>query len=368
MSKDYYEILGVGKEATREEIKKAYKKLAKKYHPDLNKEEGSAEKFKEVSEAAAVLGDPKKRQQYDQFGSEGVNMGKGGFDYSDFSGFGGINLDDIFESFFGGGFSDFGFGRGRRQTRGHDLEFHMDVTLKEAFTGTNKNIVIPRHDTCTKCQGKGAVHDSDIKKCDTCHGSGYVQRRQRTPFGVFQTSSVCNSCRGQGTSIRNPCPVCDGEGRVKENKKIEVRVPAGVESGTRLRMNGEGEAGPQGAPPGDLYVVIHVLRDERFERHGNDIHIEVPVTFSQASIGDEIYVPTLKGKAKLKVPAGTQPGTSFRMKGLGMPNLHGLGKGSQYVTVTVDVPRSLTKRQKEILKEFDKESGKGFFERLKDKL
>ena len=370
MAKDYYKILGVDKNATKEQIKKAYKRLAKKYHPDLNKDDGAAEKFKEISEAASVLGDDNKRQQYNQFGDadafKRASAGAGGFsgfDFSDFmsstSGFG--DFGDIFDQFFGGGRR----GRSRRRgpSRGSDLRFDLEISLEEAAFGAKKHIIIPRLETCTKCDGSGAESKSDIKTCPECHGSGMIQR-------IISTTTTCGKCRGEGKVIKNPCNVCDGEGRIEKKRKLEINIPAGVENGTRLRVSGEGEVGERGAGPGDLYVVLHAKEHDLFERQGNDLYIDVPITFAQAALGDEIEVPTLKGKSKMKIPSGTQTGTTFRMKGKGVQSLQGYGTGSQMVRVIIQTPKKLNKKQKELLKEFEKQNKdkkpyKKLFEKVK---
>ena len=348
--RDYYEILGVSKDASKVEIKKAYKKLAKKYHPDLNKSEDAAEKFKEINEAAAVLGDDQKKQQYDQFGTADFsNMGGGGFDFSDFANFG-FDFGDIFDQFFGGSFG----GGGRRrsaQTRGSNLRFDLEITLEEAATGIKKTVVIPRHEVCTKCNGIGGT---DLKECPECNGAGALRQTSRTPFGIFSTTRTCRTCGGTGEVVKTACEHCDGIGKIKKDSKLEIEIPEGVEEGTRLRVAGEGEAGERGGPTGDLYVLIHVKPHKIFKRRGNDIYLEYPITFSEAALGTTIEVPTLEGKAKLKIPSGTQPGTVFRMKGKGIPDLHSYGRGNQNVIVTVTVPEKLNKKQKEILKDFDK--------------
>lgn len=376
MAKDYYKILGVGKDASKEDIKKAYKRLAKKYHPDLNKEDSSSEKFKEINEAAAVLGDDQKRQQYDQFGTAdfaGFQGGAGGFDFSDFmrgtEGFG-FDFDSIFDSFFGGGGTFFGGGGRRRGTRrGSDLVYEIDIMLEEAASGAEKNITIPKMERCDECNGKGAKSSSDVIACDECEGTGTARHTRRTPFGIFSTVTTCGKCHGEGAVIRNPCRQCHGTGVVERTKRIKVEIPAGVDSGTRLRISGEGEAGQKGGPSGDLFVSINVLDHKLFERHGNDVHIEIPISFSTACLGGEIQVPTLSGKAKMKIPPGTQSNTTFRLKGEGIPSLRGYGKGDEKVTVIVDVPKKLTKRQREILGEFEEEenkSGRSIFDRIKE--
>lgn len=366
MAKDYYAILGVSKDASREEIKKAYKKLAKKYHPDVNKEPEAEQKFKDVNEAAAVLGDEEKRRQYDSVGHDAFTQGArsgGGFSGFDFSGFGAdMDFGDIFESFFGGGFGDM-FGRRRR---GADLRYDLDLTLKEAAEGVSKSIRVRKKSTCGACGGTGG---EKTEQCGTCRGQGRVRQMQRTPFGVFQTTTACPECRGQGIRIVTPCGQCGGDGVVVETRELNVDIPAGVEEGSRLRVPGEGEAGPRGN--GDLYVFISVKQHPLFERQGRDLLLEAPITFFQAVFGDEIQVPTLDGKAKLKIPAGTQSGTTFRLRGKGIPSLHGGGRGDELVTVQVETPKKLTKKQREALERAsdafgDKRPSKGLFEKLKE--
>ena len=365
--KDYYKILGVSKDATREEIKKAYKRLAKKYHPDVSKEADASEKFKEINEAAAVLGDDSKRQHYDQFGTtEGMGgFDFSGFDFSDFMGGSSFDFGDIFDQFLGGGI----FGRGRRRRgpkRGADLRYDLEITLEEAATGTTKTILVPKLETCDKCKGKGAVNESDIKTCDECNGTGTVRQARRTPFGMFQTTTTCRKCGGQGIVIKEPCPLCDGNGRIEKNKKIEVNIPAGVDNGIKLRVQDEGEAGELGGQHGDLYVFIHVEEHKIFRREDNDIYLDCPISFKQAVLGDNIEVPTLDGKAELKIPSGTQTDTIFRMKNKGIPDLHGYGKGDQMVRVIVQIPTKLSKKQKDLIEQFDKEfkNKKGFFDKM----
>lgn len=358
--KDYYEILGVSKDASKEDIKKAYKRLAKKYHPDINKEDGSAEKFKEINEAASVLGNDEKRANYDRFGTADVSggFGGGGQDFSgfDFSDFFGGGFDDVFEGLFGGG-------RRRRAgpQRGSDLRYDLEIELNDCAFGAEKHIVIPRMATCDRCEGTGAQNPSDVKNCDVCSGTGVEKRVQRTPFGLFQQTGPCSKCHGEGKIVKEPCPVCDGDGRVQKNTKIEIDIPKGADNGTKLRVRGEGEAGQKGGGSGDLYVVLHVKEHDTFEREENDLNVDIPISFAQACVGDEIQVPTLEGKAKLKIPAGTATDTIFRMKGKGIPSLRGYGTGSENVRVVVQVPKKLTKKQKEILKEFDKLGGKKKF-------
>ncbi|MFH0868408.1 MAG: molecular chaperone DnaJ [Candidatus Woesearchaeota archaeon] len=366
MTKDYYKILGVDKNATKEEIKKAYKNLAKKYHPDLNKKEDGDEKFKEINEAAAVLADDQKRTQYDEYGTTADQFkGFEGFDFSDFMSDTGSNFDfdSIFESFFGG--SPFGSRKRRTRRRGADLRYDAEITLEEAATGVTNHIVIPRMEQCSKCRGSGAESDDDIINCPECNGSGSQRRTQRTPFGIFATTATCGKCRGQGKYIKEECTACDGTGVVKKNRKLEIKFPAGAEEDTNLRIIGEGEAGEKGAEPGDLYIIIHVKEHEIFERHGDDIYIKIPIPFTIAALGGEVEIPTLEGKAKLKIPAGTQNNTIFRMKGHGIPYLHGHGTGNENVEVVIEVPEKLSNKQKELLKEFENQSKKkGFFEKI----
>ncbi len=348
MTKDYYKILGVSKGATKEEIKSSYKKLAKKYHPDVNKSHDADEKFKELNEAASVLGDDNKRQHYDQSGTTAEGFGGTGFDFSDFANFG---FEDILNQFFGGG-----SGRRRRSEpeRGNNLLYELDINLEDAAFGDTKSIVIPRIEKCSKCGGSGAKSRSDVVNCPDCGGSGYVRQERRTPFGYFSQTTTCRKCGGEGRYIRDECSVCDGTGVVKKTRTIDVDIPKGAEDGLKLRISGGGEAGERGAPAGDLYVELHIAPHKIFEREGDDLNIEVPISFSQATLGSEIDVPTLDGKVRLKIPPGTQTHTLFRMRGKGMPHLNGHGHGNQNVRVIVQVPEKLNKKQKDLLKEFEK--------------
>jgi molecular chaperone DnaJ len=350
MAKDYYEALGVSKNTSKEDIKKAYKRLAKKYHPNMNKGDKAAEeKFKEINEAFAVLNDDNARARYDQFGgdTEAFRRAGGfeGFDFSDLFGGG----TDIFDMFFGGG-------RRRRRggpQRGNDLQYSLKVDLEDIAFGAEKEIKVPRLANCPKCRGSGADSDSDIVSCDECNGTGYVRRSQRTPFGVFSTTTTCSKCRGSGQYIRKACTKCDGSGRVEHETKIKVKIPAGIEDGASLRIPSEGEAGVKGGPSGDLYVVIHTNKHKIFERSRNDIEMDAEIDVVTAALGGSIEVPTLEGKeAKLKIPAGTQSHTVFQMKGKGIPNLRGFGVGSQNVRIIVKTPTRLSKKQKELLQEF----------------
>jgi molecular chaperone DnaJ len=378
---DYYTTLGVSKNASKDDIKKAYKTLAKKYHPDLNAgSEEATKKFKEVNEAAKVLLDDQKRANYDRFGTADPHAGAGGPGGNGsraygggFEGYDGDMFNDIFDSFFGGGFSGGSSSRRRGPRKGSDLLYEMEITLEEAASGVTRDISLEKEDTCTECTGKGYMSDADVKTCGACSGTGRVVHQQRTPFGVFQSQSTCSKCSGLGLEIVKPCKSCKGEGKVYRKKKLEVKIPPGIASGQRLRVVGEGEAGDKGAPAGDLYVQVAVKEHDVFERREDDLHTDISISYAQAVLGGEIDVPTLYGDATLVVPAGTQPGTQFRMKGKGMPHLRG-GKGDQYVHVQVSVPTKLTKAQEELLIEFDKTLGskkvkpkkKGFFDKVKE--
>ncbi|MBT3304175.1 molecular chaperone DnaJ [Candidatus Woesearchaeota archaeon] len=349
MTNDYYETLGIEKGASKEEIKKAYKTLAKKYHPDINKESGSEEKFKEINEAAAVLGDDAKREQYDRFGTAD-NTGQGfggGFD------FGGMDFGDIFDQVFSGFGGGFG-GRKKQPRRGSDLRYDIEISLEEAAEGMEKEVTIPKLDTCDQCSGTGADEDSQVKTCSECGGSGVTNKQQRTPFGIVNMQTSCRKCHGEGETIEKPCIECHGTGRREVNKKVTIKIPPGVDNGNRLRVHGEGEAGEKGAETGDLYIFITVKEHKQFNREGYDINIEIPIRFGLATLGGEVEVPTLTGEATLKIPAGTQSETVFKMKGKGIPHLNGYGTGSENVKVTVQVPKKLNKKQKKLLEDFEK--------------
>ncbi len=369
MSKrDYYEVLGLEKNASKDEIKKAYRKLSKQYHPDINKAPDAADKFKEVKEAYEVLSDDNKRAHYDQFGHTDPNQGFGGFGgASDFGGFGGF--EDIFSTFFGGG--------GRRRDpnaprQGADLQYTMTLSFEDAVFGKETEIEIPREEECDTCHGSGAKPGTKPETCPHCHGSGQLNTEQNTPFGKIVNRRVCNYCNGTGQLIKDKCRTCGGSGKVKKRRKINVKIPAGIDDGQQLRVSGQGEPGINGGPSGDLYVVFHVRDHEFFERDGDDIYCEVPITFTQAALGDEIEVPTLHGKVKLKVPAGTQTGTKFRLRGKGVPNVRGYGVGDQNIHVKVVTPTKLTDKQKQLLREFAEISGtvpdeqnESFFDKMK---
>ncbi|MEJ9280044.1 molecular chaperone DnaJ [Ureibacillus thermosphaericus] len=369
MKRDYYEVLGVSKNATKDEIKKAYRKLSKKYHPDLNKEPGADEKFKEISEAYEVLSDDQKRAQYDQFGHAGVNgqgdFGGGGF--SDFGGFGGF--EDIFDTFFGGS-------RRRRDPnaprKGDDLQYRMNISFEDAVFGKQTEIEIPREEQCDTCNGSGAKPGTTPKTCDKCNGTGEMSQAIDTPLGRIVNRRTCSYCQGTGKIIVEKCSTCAGKGTVQRRKKIKITIPEGIDDGQQLRVSGQGEPGINGGPPGDLYIVFRVGKHPYFERDGDDIYYELKITFPQAALGDEIEVPTIHGKVKLKIPAGTQSGAQFRIKDKGVKNIHGYGRGHQYVNVKVVTPTKLTERQKQLLREFaeisgdiSEEQGSSLFDKLK---
>ncbi|MDI6793648.1 MAG: molecular chaperone DnaJ [bacterium] len=358
--RDYYEVLGVSKDTSPDEIKKAYRRMAKKYHPDANPENKKAveEKFKEAAEAYEILSDQEKRSKYDRFGHQGVSdaFGAGGFTWSNFTH--ASDIEDLFEGVFGGSIFGDTFGtRGRSRTRverGADLRYDLEITLEEAFSGTEKKLSLPRFETCGTCSGSGAKSGTSRKTCPDCQGQGQV-RYQR---GFFSMAQTCNRCRGEGTIIETPCPTCMGQGRVRRAEHLTAKIPPGVDTGSRLRLTGKGEGGIRGGPSGDLYVVIHVKPHKVFERGANDIVCEVPVTFSQAALGAEIYVPTLDGKKiKMTVPPGTQTHKVFRLTGKGMADLHGYGRGDQHVRVIVQIPTRLNEKQKELLRQFAQSGG-----------
>ena len=380
-------MLGIGKNATDAEIKSAYRKLAKKYHPDLNPGNKEAEeKFKEVNEANDVLSDPQKRQRYDQFGFAGVDPnyaaanggGAGGFG----GGFGGVDLGDIFGDIlgggFGGGFSGFGGGSSTRTAnaprKGHDIQASVILTFEEAAHGCSKKITINRQDTCPDCGGTGAAKGTSPETCPDCGGRGYVVTQQRTPFGVMQSQQPCSHCGGRGTIIRNPCKTCRGTGKTAARKSLEINIPAGIDDDQNIALRGQGDAGSNGGPAGDVIVHVTVKADPMFERDGYDVTIHVPITFSQAVLGDDVEVPTVDGRIVQHIPEGTQSGTKFRLRGQGIQYLNGRGRGDQYVIVDVEIPKKVTRAQREALKAFEDsmkednyEKRKGFFKNLRDR-
>ncbi|MBI2673273.1 molecular chaperone DnaJ [Candidatus Woesearchaeota archaeon] len=348
--KDYYEILGLSKNASKEEIKKAYKKLAMKYHPDVSKEQGAEEKFKEISEAYAVLSDDEKRTNYNQFGHAAFDQR-----YTQEDIFRGAHFEDIFSEIFGDeGFDvfDMFFGRSgrKRKARGSDIRHDMEITLEEAAKGIERNIEVERYEKCDSCDGSGA-EDNELRDCDSCNGSGIIRKTQRTVFGIFSQSFQCNDCNGEGKKPKHICRACKGNGVLKKVKKIKVKIPAGVDNESILKLRNEGNTARNSEINGDLYVIIYVKSHEVFERKGNDIYLEFPVTFAQAALGTEISVPTLYGNIKVKIPEGTQTNTIFRLRGKGIKDVNGHGTGDQFVRIITKTPERLTKRQREI---FDK--------------
>lgn len=376
--RDYYEVLGVSKNASVEELKKAYRKLAKQYHPDMNPGDKTAEaKFKEVNEAYEVLNDPGKRSRYDQFGHAGVDPSAGGGAAYGGGGFGGFDVGDIFESFFGGGFGGFGGSSRTRNPnapiRGNDLNINISLSFMDAAKGCKQQIQIQRQETCEECAGSGAKKGTTAENCSECGGTGQVKVQQRTPIGVIQTTRTCSKCGGKGKIIKEPCAACHGAGRTRKSKTLEITVPAGIDDGQAFVLRGQGDQGLNGGPSGDVNVMVNLRPDPLFERDGFDVWCDIPLTFTQAVLGDEIVVPTIDGKVKYNVPEGTQPGTVFRLRNKGIQYVNGRGRGDQYVKVNIEVPRNLSAKQKDTLREFEKlgsdknyEKRKSFFEKLKD--
>ena len=379
--RDYYEVLGVAKDASADDLKKAYRKLAKKYHPDLNPGDKTAEaKFKEVNEAYEVLSDSTKRQRYDQFGHAGVDPsygagagGAGGFG----GGFGGFDVGDIFESFFGGGFGGFGGSTRTRNPnapiRGNDVNVTIGLAFMEAAKGCKRQIQVQRLEKCETCGGSGSKSGTAPEACPHCGGNRQVKVQQRTPIGVIQTSRTCPKCSGKGKIIKEPCADCHGMGRVRKTRTLEVSVPAGIDDGQTFVLRGQGDQGVNGGPAGDVNIMVTLRPDTLFERDGFDVWCDIPITFSQAVLGDEIVVPTIDGKVKYTVPEGTQSGTVFRLRNKGIPYVNGRGRGDQYVKVNIEVPRNLNAKQKDALKKFEElsseknyEKRKSFFEKLRD--
>lgn len=357
--RDYYEVLGLKKGASEDEIKKAFRKMALKYHPDKNPGDKTAEeKFKEVNEAYSILSDPEKKKLYDQFGHAGVdpNSGFGGAG-GGFGGFGG-SYDDIFDMFgnmFGGGFGGFGSRAQRNGPRkGRDLQKAMTITFEEAAFGVKKEIQVNKNVECSKCHGSGAAPGTQKQQCPKCGGSGQIHTTQRTPFGQFSNVQPCDRCGGTGEIIETPCPDCGGSGYIRKNVKIQVNIPAGVDNDSIIPLRGQGEPGVNGGPAGDLYIVISVKPHKLFKRKGSDLQLEIPISFEQAALGAEIVVPTLEEKIKYKVPAGTQPGTKFRIKGKGVPNVRNGRKGDLYIKVNLEVPTKLNAEQKKAVEEMGK--------------
>ncbi|AYF92509.1 molecular chaperone DnaJ [Apilactobacillus bombintestini] len=377
--KDYYSILGISKDASQDDIKHAYRKMSKKYHPDINKAPGAEQKFKEINEAYEVLSDENKRRNYDQFGSAdgpaggGFGGGAGGFGggAGGFSGFGGGGFDDIFSQFFGGG-----GGRAQRDPnapqKGRDLQYQMTVNFEDAVSGKTTTIRYGRETQCDKCHGTGAKEGTQPQTCHQCNGSGYVTSVQNTPLGRMQTQHPCPTCGGTGKEIKEKCTKCGGSGHTNESHEVEVKIPAGIDDGQQMRLQGQGEAGKNGGPYGDLFIVFRVKPSKDFQRHGADLSYNQNISFTQATLGSTIKVKTVYGNVEMKVPAGTQSGTTFRLRGKGMPRLNSSSKGDELVTVNIVTPKGLNKQQKQALKAFAELSGEkdykdgGFFDKLKD--
>lgn len=360
--RDYYEVLGVGRDADADAVKKSFRKLALKYHPDRNPGDKEAEAlFREASEAYQVLSDPERRARYDRFGHAAFEGGAAGFDFS------ATGFDDIFGDIFSEFFGMPGRGRTRRH-RGEDLSYTLRVSFEEAAFGCERQISVPRSAPCDDCKGTGGAGGAAPAKCPACRGAGQVRFQQ----GFFSIAKTCGQCSGRGEVIKDPCKTCRGSGRVRRKHELQVKVPAGVDTGTRLKLRGEGEPGT-GNAPGDLYVAIAVDDHEIFRREGNDVICEVPISFPQAALGAEIDVPTLDGSVKMKIKEGTPSGSVFRLRGKGIPDLHGYGRGDQLTRVTVEIPRHLTPRQRELLEEFAQETGeevstaKGFFDKVRER-
>lgn len=355
MKADYYELLGLQKGASEDEVKKAYRKLARKFHPDVNKEAGAEEKFKEITEAYEVLSDAQKRAAYDQFGHAGPGFGGyGGFEGGGFGGFeGGFGgLGDIFEAFFGG--AQGGRQRRRGPERGSDLRLDLDITFRDAIFGAEKTIDIKHLESCGSCFGTGAKEGSQISRCATCKGQGQVQQMTRTPFGQFAQITTCPKCKGEGQTIDQPCPSCKGDGKKEVAKQLKVKIPAGVDTGARLRVSGEGDAGTRNGPAGDLFIVLHVGSDKTFQRRDTELFQSFPISFGQAALGAEVEVPTLEEPQKLKIPAGTQTGTIFTIKGQGVPHLNAPSRrGDMHVEVYVQVPTQLSAEETELLERLE---------------
>jgi molecular chaperone DnaJ len=371
---EFYERLGISKDASQDEIKKAYRQMSKKYHPDVNKEAGAEQKYKEVQEAYETLGDEQKRAAYDQYGTAGANAGfgggQGGFSgFDGFSGGGFGDFSDIFSSFFGGGGAQ---AHPNAPRRGEDLQYRVNLKFEEAIFGVEKEIKYNREELCHTCGGSGAKVGTQPTTCHKCGGSGTINVVANTPLGRMQTRQTCDVCHGTGKEIREKCEVCRGTGHEKAVHTVKVTVPAGVETGQQMRLQNQGDAGTNGGPYGDLYVRFQVQASDKFEREGSEIFYEMPLEFVQAALGDEVEVPTVHGSVKLKIPAGTQTGTNFRLKGKGAPKLRSSAIGDQHVVVNIITPKKLNEMQKQALREFAKASGQtlnsqkeGFFDKLK---
>jgi molecular chaperone DnaJ len=367
--RDYYEVLSVQRNASEDDIKKAFRRLARQYHPDVNKEKGAEARFKEINEAYEVLGDPQKRQAYDRFGHAGVNAGAGSSPgFENFT----VNFGDLFEQFFGAA-AGMQTRRGSAQ-RGADIRYDLTISFEEAVFGCQKEIEIPRWEACPACHGNGAQPGTSTQRCSHCQGTGEIRRVQQSIFGQFVNVMVCDRCHGEGRVITTPCERCRGQGRVRNNRRVMVNIPAGVDDGVTVRVQGEGEVGGRGSTAGNLYVNLTVKPHPFFKRQGNDLLYELNCSFSQVAMGDDVEVPTIDGgNSQLKIPAGTQTGRSFRLKGLGVPIVHSQARGDLHVVIKVVTPGSLTQRQRELLREFseiekqqNERGGNNIFEKIKD--
>jgi len=363
--RDYYEVLGVSRSATDDEVRKAYRKLAFQYHPDRNPSNDAETKFKEINEAYEVLSDPHRRREYDQFGHQGAPAGAAGF-----GGFAGFGFDEIFETFFGGSTRTAG---GRRQQRGADLRVDVTLTFEEAVFGCEKTVEVPRWEKCSRCSGNGAEPGTQPSRCPTCNGTGEIRRVQQSVIGQFVSVAVCDRCRGEGRVILTPCTECRGTGRVRASRRVMVTIPGGIDDGQQIRLPGEGESGLHGAPSGDLYVAVSVTPHQSLKRQGFDLIYDLPINVAQAALGDEVDVPTAEGPTTgVKVPAGTQTGRIIRLKDLGVPHLRANGRGDLLVRVRVVIPQHLTDEQRELFQKLSKTFGqephedKGFFDKVKE--
>lgn len=375
---EFYDRLGVSKDASQDEIKRAYRKMSKKYHPDINKAPGAEEKYKEIQEAYETLGDEQKRAAYDQYGAAGANGGFGGGFGGGSGGFGGFDggagfggFEDILSSFFGGGG---GMRNPNAPRQGDDLQYRVNLSFEEAVFGVEKEVVYNRESTCSTCSGTGAKPGTSPVTCSRCHGSGVINVDTQTPLGMMRHQVTCDVCHGTGKEIKDPCPTCHGTGHEKKTHKVSVKIPAGVETGQQIRLKGQGEAGFNGGPYGDLFVIINILPSKQFERNGSTIYYNMNISFVQAALGDTVKVPTVHGDVEMTIPAGTQTGKTFRLKGKGAPKLSGGGQGDQHVTVNIVTPTKLNDAQVEALKNFAAAGGdkvvnpkkKGFFNKMKD--
>ena len=371
--RDYYETLGVSRGASEDDLKKAYRRLAKQYHPDANKDQGAEARFIEINEAYETLSDPQKRAIYDRYGHAGLNGSSGAGGFGDFSGFSSIN--DLFETFFAGAT---GTQRRTGTQRGADLRYDLTISFEEAVFGCQKEIELPRWEACSNCKGSGAQPGTSTTRCSSCQGTGEIRRVQQSIFGQFVNVTMCERCRGEGKVITTPCEKCRGQGRVRNNRRVVVNIPAGVDDGINVRVTGEGEVSSRGGTPGNLYVILTVKSHPFFKRQGNDILYELPISFSQAALGDEVEIPTVDGKSTmLKIPAGTQSNRSFRLKGMGVPVVHSSARGDEHVIVKVVTPTNLSPDQKRLLEDFarlekeqseqnDKNIFRNLFEKTKD--